>query len=399
MAVRSLLWKAVVVVGICVGIAVPAHFYISDRLGVLRVLYPFEAQLAEWSTACSPRAPSWMTTSMKALIWERDSTGNQLIYVSPDGGQHSCTSGWIATPFISPRISDSSRFRYASTTKLFTADAVLALIADGRLALNSRLVELLPELADPVDVRYQLITLEHLIRHRAGFDRFKSPDPMFKWHEQSLCPARLPELSKLVLDYTPGEKTVYSNLGYCLLGAIVERVTQVEFRTYLEQQYQLAGAGIRFVNGPYLDDEVQYDMRNENFYDLTYWRYFDFQSLSSSAGLSGSARALADKVDTLRQRKPVSVFEYQFDELCPPAKRDGEPCYGFAPQIDAREGQALVLYRHSGSLVTAASEVIVDNQGGVLVWLAKGRPLELAHARRFDHDHFYGQLLKWYGLE
>src|SRR5690606_1208709 len=217
------------------------------RLAVLRTLFPLQAQPVIWSGKCSDEAPSWMPELLGRATSLLMSPASQMAYISPTGELHHCENGWKADMFLSPLVDTSTRYRYASVSKLFTADAVLSLVRQGHLSLDTTLQDLFSDLPPPHDPRVAQIRVVDLLTHRGGFDRLRSEDPVFKHHHRSWCPYDLSELSRLRLDFTPGERYAYSNLGYCLLGQVVERVTGMDFRDFLEEQYELSQYGIRFV--------------------------------------------------------------------------------------------------------------------------------------------------------
>lgn len=116
-----------------------------------------------------------------------------------------------------------SVFRIASLTKAFTAAAVLRLVADGRLTLDQRAAELLPDRPWLGD-----ITVEQLLNHTSGLADY-AEDPagantrsvartsaeMVDWIE------RLDPLSR----FEPGAGWAYSNSNYAVLGLIMEAVS------------------------------------------------------------------------------------------------------------------------------------------------------------------------------
>ena len=122
--------------------------------------------------------------------------------------------------------------RIASVSKPFTATVIMQLIEQGRLKLKDPILPYLKKFgADTekhLDPRWRQITIEHLLRHTAGFDRNKSFDPMF-----------IPQLPKppldqaaiirymlgRPLDFDPGTRFVYSNFDYCMLGRVIEAIT------------------------------------------------------------------------------------------------------------------------------------------------------------------------------
>ena len=139
--------------------------------------------------------------------------------------------GWADRKNKVPMQPDSL-MRIASISKPFTAAAIMRLVEQGRLKLDEPILPYLKKFgADEeknLDPRWRQITLEHLLRHTAGFDRNKSFDPMFipqrpsrRWIRRAIIRYMLGK----PLDFDPGTRYVYSNFGYCLLGRVIEAVT------------------------------------------------------------------------------------------------------------------------------------------------------------------------------
>ncbi len=364
-------WKDGVIVALLIGtIFVLYHFTTIDRIGGLRLIYPLQAPLAKWQSHCSDRAPVWMHSLLDEVVDRQFSLANQLVYVEPDGLIHNCESGWRGKMLRSPAVDAGTRFRYASITKLLTADAVLAQVNTGNLALDTRLLDVVKLQRPLLDQRLSEITVGQLLNHRAGFDRLKSIEPMMRHAVKPWCPGDLEQLARQQLDFTPGERFAYSNLGYCLLGVVLEQISGKPFRELMEEEYGLATRGLRFIDGPYLDDEVSYDFRNSDFYGEDYYRYFDFPAVSSSAGLSGSAVSLASLVKEMLGREPLNLISMPLDGNC--NSQQPFACYGFAVSPFKERGEALTLYAQSGFLFGASSQAVIDSEGGVLVWLGGG---------------------------
>ncbi len=110
-------------------------------------------------------------------------------------------------------------FDLASLTKpLATASAIVALAADGALHLGEELGRFLP-----VDGRDPLegVTLRHLLTHTSGMPAWR------KYHSQGLERSEiLRQVRATERDRPSGARFVYSDLGYILLGAVVEAVTR-----------------------------------------------------------------------------------------------------------------------------------------------------------------------------
>ncbi|WP_188636157.1 serine hydrolase domain-containing protein [Halopseudomonas pertucinogena] len=362
---------AAIVVGSSL-LGVPSYFWIGDRPKVLRALYPLSAALSAPTLSCSPSAPDWMGSVSKFSLWNNASPAGQLAHISADGDGHECYYGWSGVPLMSLPVNSRTRFRYASMTKLLTADLVLRDVQAGRLALDDVVFDQLDVAAEPLDERLSQLTVGHLLRHSAGFDRLKTADSMVVRDRKPWCPYTADPLSTVRLDFTPGSRYAYSNLNYCLLGMLLEQSTPEfrDFRALMEQEYDLAARGIRFIDGPYLDDEVIYDFRHSGFYGEDYWRYFDFKALSSSAGLSGSAMALAELLSSLRTNGRFAVTQAPAEDICRENVFRG--CYGYSVFSYQPSAERLRIHVQPGLLYGAPSLAILDDEGGVTVWVGNG---------------------------
>ncbi|HEY6478298.1 MAG TPA: serine hydrolase domain-containing protein, partial [Polyangia bacterium] len=124
-------------------------------------------------------------------------------------------------------------FRIASMTKSFTALAIMKLRDDGRVVLDAPAATYIPELRTfaglPRDAPE--ITVRMLLTHASGiaFDDFWGGDT-FGMSDDELT--RFIQ-SGIGLSYAPGTRYQYSNLGYALLGRIVERASGRPFRAYV----------------------------------------------------------------------------------------------------------------------------------------------------------------------
>lgn len=357
-----------------IAVAGVAHFWITNRLGVQRALYPLEAMLSRWTVQCSANAPGWLESNIAHAITEQSTLSNQIAYISPEGDISHCESGWKGKIFFSPAVDEHTRFRYASLTKILTADAVLEQVRNGNISFETKLAAVIPQAFPAEDTRLELITVEHLLRHRGGFDRLKSSDSVSVHNKKPWCPYDMVQLSSVKLDFSPGEGHSYSNLGYCLLGVVLEDVTDQPYRQYLQDKYDLNKWGIRFVDGPYFSDEVSYDFRNSSFYGENYSRYFDFNALSSSAGLSGSALALARVIQSELLPPPLNVLSAADPIDCDARKFDG--CFGFGLSRYQRSKSSLNVHTQRGFLYGVSSVVLIDEHGGVVVWIGNGMNLE-----------------------
>ncbi|MCU0647065.1 MAG: beta-lactamase family protein [Gemmatimonadaceae bacterium] len=125
--------------------------------------------------------------------------------------------------------------RIASNTKTYVAAAVLRLIERGRLALGDPLSRHLPTSLDALLRRdgyaTDSITIEQVLSHRAGFAEHPSvpsyvarlrTQPSYAWTREEQVQWLVDSLAPIG---PPGAQFRYSDTGYVLLGAIVERYT------------------------------------------------------------------------------------------------------------------------------------------------------------------------------
>jgi CubicO group peptidase (beta-lactamase class C family) len=129
----------------------------------------------------------------------------------------------------------TSMFRIASTTKLFTWTAVMQMVEQGKIDLDTDINTYLKSLKIPATYP-EPITMRHLMTHTAGFEEGGVG------YQITTDPAKLPgsiseTLNKHMLARVrpPGEMSSYSNFGATLAGLIVEEVSGVPYNDYIQK--------------------------------------------------------------------------------------------------------------------------------------------------------------------
>jgi CubicO group peptidase (beta-lactamase class C family) len=127
-------------------------------------------------------------------------------------------------------------FELASVTKQFTATAIMVLVEEGKVGLDDSIVRHLPGAPES----WKPITVRHLLTHTSGLpglgNDFKSLWPggvRLNYTTRQLFDAA----SKDVLEFAPGERFQYSDVGYFLLGMILESASGQRYREFLEQRF------------------------------------------------------------------------------------------------------------------------------------------------------------------
>lgn len=232
-------------------------------------------------------------------------------------------------------------FRIGSTTKTFTATAILQLAEKHALSLDDPIAKYYPQ-APPA---WSAITLRNLLNHTSGIPDFVQANGFIRG------PARIDhppaELVDLVenqpLEFTPGSKFHYSNTGYVLLGMVIEKISGRTYGDYVEETLiKPLGLG-----------HTAYDRQDDIVADRAqgYWRVDGVWKnarpmTTASIYASGALRSTADDLlawdQALHTGKVLSPASFQamFD--------DGGRGYGLGSFVETRHGHRL--WDHGGNV-------------------------------------------------
>jgi D-alanyl-D-alanine carboxypeptidase len=136
---------------------------------------------------------------------------------------------------------DSTRYRIASITKLFTSVLVLQLHAEGRLHVDSAIRAYLPEYPGEGADR---VTLHQLLNHTSGIENFDRVTSFQEALENGIVQYQKPHTTDALLAYCcsgrlvhePGTTFAYNNADYVVLGKIIERVTGKPYEQVLDER-------------------------------------------------------------------------------------------------------------------------------------------------------------------
>lgn len=172
------------------------------------------------------------------------------------------------------------KFRLGSITKQFTAVLTLQLVEQGKIKLDGKITDYLPDYRKDTGER---VTIHHLLTHTSGIPSYTGMPNFFR--DVSRNPYTVEEFVKKYcsgdLAFEPGSKFAYNNSGYFLLGAIIEKVTGKTYEQALKEKildplgmkdtgydhhktimkkraaaYERSPQGI--INAPYLDMSLPY---------------------------------------------------------------------------------------------------------------------------------------------
>ena len=127
-----------------------------------------------------------------------------------------------------------TKFRLGSITKQFTAMLTLQLVEQGKLKLDGKISDYLPDYRKDIGEK---VTVHHLLTHTSGIPSYTSQPGFFA--NVSRNPYKVADFVKQYtsgnLEFEPGTKYAYNNSGYFLLGAIIERLTGKTYEQALKE--------------------------------------------------------------------------------------------------------------------------------------------------------------------
>src|SRR5436853_5374034 len=127
-----------------------------------------------------------------------------------------------------------TKFRLGSITKQFTATVILQLVEQGKIKLDGKITDYLPDYRQDTGAK---ITIHNLLSHTSGIPSYTSLPGFFQ--NVSRNPFTIDDFIKKYasgdLEFEPGTKFVYSNSGYFILGAIIEKVTGKPYEQVLKE--------------------------------------------------------------------------------------------------------------------------------------------------------------------
>lgn len=125
------------------------------------------------------------------------------------------------------------KFNLGSINKLFTKIAITKLLMEKKLSLNDLAKKYIPELSKKGTDK---ITIYHLLTMSSGYGDYLT-DIEFVSNRKAYTkmPDYLPLILKKDLLFEPGEGRRYSNVGFELLGIIVERVSKIDYYEYIQK--------------------------------------------------------------------------------------------------------------------------------------------------------------------
>jgi CubicO group peptidase (beta-lactamase class C family) len=323
-----------------------------------------------------------------------------------------------------------TKFRLGSITKQFTAMLALQLVEQGKIKLDGKVSDYLPEYRKDIGDK---VTVHHLLTHTSGIPSYTSQPGFFE--NVSRNPYKVADFVKKYasgdLEFEPGSKYSYNNSGYFLLGAIIEKVSGKSYEQALKDNI-LDPAGMKntgydhygpilpkraagyvktadgYNNAPYLDMSIPYAAGSmySTVEDLYLWD----QALYTDKLLSAQSKELMYKpfLEDYAYGWVVSNASFKVNDQPVQIIRHGGGINGFSTIIARfpKEKNMIVLLDNTGQAMGRLSETITKilynqpyeppkmsivatlettiKEKGIEAGIAQYRDLKAKHAATYD---------------
>jgi CubicO group peptidase (beta-lactamase class C family) len=126
-----------------------------------------------------------------------------------------------------------TKFNLASMNKMFTAVAIAQLVEKNKLSYSDKVIQYLPNLPEKI---FGKITIEQLLTHTSGTGNVLGTPEFMYIKDTAKTIASYVQLGiNETLSSAPGTKFEYSNYGFILLGAVIEKISEMSYFDYVKK--------------------------------------------------------------------------------------------------------------------------------------------------------------------
>jgi len=181
------------------------------------------------------------TTNMLETIRKKHDFPALAVVVVKDGKIVDRAAVGIRKQGDTTPVTTNDLFHIGSVTKSMTATLAGILVEEGKLRWDITIAEVFPDLNGKMDKFYETVTLEQLLTHHGGVP---GTPPLNAWlrarAEQGTPMEQRREFIAAVLAEKPadtsGTNEIYSNQGYAIAGAMMEKVTGKAWETLIQEK-------------------------------------------------------------------------------------------------------------------------------------------------------------------
>jgi len=244
-------------------------------------------------------------------------------------------------------VTPDTKFRIGSVTKQFTGAAILKLQENNLLSVNDKLSKFIPDFP-----RGDEVPIHQLLTHTSGIHSYTGKSDFLDRVTKTISPDSLIAYFKNdPYDFNPGDRFLYNNSGYFLLGYIISKVSGKSYADYLKETFfdplGMKNTGVHYA-GIKLDHEAKgYTKKDDKYEEGLNWDM-------SWAGAAGSMYSTVDDLNKWNQAlyggKVISEKSLQaaltpvtLNNNAPPGQK-----YGYGLGLTEYRGMDIVT--HSGGL-------------------------------------------------
>ena len=188
------------------------------------------------------------------------------------------------------KVKNAPKFKYnlGSINKLFTKIAIAKLIQEKKIKLNDLAIKYVPELYQKDTDK---ITIDQLLKMTSGFGDYLS-DLEFINNRRAYTQMSdyLPIILKKELHFTPGSSKRYSNVGFELLGIIVERVSKINYYDFVQKNIfdiaKMPNTGYYTINDKESNLAIGYAKKDNKL--IPNWNLKSYKGTAAGGGYSTS---------------------------------------------------------------------------------------------------------------
>lgn len=234
-----------------------------------------------------------------------------------------------------------SVIRLGSVSKQFFTTAIMKLMEEEKLSIEDSVYKFFPDAPET----WRSIQIKHLMSHTSGLQREGPAYDNFKIQPDLDI---IKSAYKLPLDFKPGEKYQYSNLGYFILAEIIKQVSGMPWQNYIHDRL-FAPAGM---NNTYLTDFYSIIPNRANGYmhnQDTLINATAMYAIRPSGGFLSTSSDMIKWEKAIREEK-IILKKRDWEQLWQPFVKtpdNANSYYGFGWSIDEYKKHKMIL--HNGS--------------------------------------------------
>ncbi len=137
----------------------------------------------------------------------------------------------VASVEFNVPVTSETVFEIGSVSKQMTAAAILLLVEDGKIKLDAPISMYLPNTPES----WKGVTVRHLLTHTSGVISYSSLEG-FELFRHLKTDQFIAKLATHPLEFTPGERNIYSNSGFTLLGHIIQTVSGKPYMQFMRER-------------------------------------------------------------------------------------------------------------------------------------------------------------------